>query len=213
VVVVLMVVYVFSFVDRQILNLLVTPIKADLEISDSQMSYLMGFSFAILYTVMGLPFGRIADSGNRIRLVAAGLAVWSVMTAGCGVARRYLQFLLLRIGVGVGEATLSPAAYSVITDLFPKQKLGRALSLYSMGIYFVSFPIGAAAAAIQNIMPNAMRGQASALYLFATNLIGLGIGPSAVAWCTDYLFRDEMMVGYSILIVGVSAHVIAVFAF
>jgi MFS family permease len=414
VVAVLMVVYIFSFVDRQILNLLVTPIKADLGISDTRMSYLMGFSFAILYAVLGLPFGRLADAINRRGLIAAGLVVWSLMTAGCGVARTYVQLLLLRIGVGVGEATLSPSAYSLITDSFPREKLGRALSLYSMGIYvgaglalvlgggvtawaaargpvaipwfgvihswqvvflviglgglvpllllltvreparrdvrmlvrangrrvvamvplrevtayiarnwrtvachhvgfailsfssyglgawapafmerthgwgiarigalfglhvivvgslgilaggwltdrlakaghtdatmrvglvasvawivpgmfyplvgngwlawffmatsyfFVSFPIGAAAAAIQNIMPNAMRGQASALYLFTVNLIGLGLGPSAVAWCTDLLFGDEQMLRYSLVLVGVAAHAIAAAAF
>ncbi len=414
VVAVLMVIYVFNFMDRMILNLLVTPIKRDLEISDTQMSYLMGFSFALFYTLFGFPMGRLADRVNRKSLIGAGLLVWTMMTAGCGLAKQYWHFLCLRVGVGVGEATLGPSAYSIIADYFPKEKRGRALSLYSYGIFlgaglavliggtvtewaakrgpismpivgtvfpwqivflivgvagipplvllltireperrgarystddqgqkvverlpykvvlaylgknrmtvlchhigfswlafssygvgawapafmerthgwgagrigvcfgshvifvgglgillggwltdsllrrghsdstmrvgliasilwipfgltyplvanewlcwalmaasyfFVTFPIGSAAAAIMNIVPNAMRGQATALYFFAVNLIGLGIGPSAVAWCTDYVFRDESLIGYSIIIVGVGAHAAAIVAF
>ena len=113
---VLMVAYVFSFVDRQILNLLVAPIRRDLGISDTQMSLLMGFSFAIFYTILGIPLGRLADRWNRRGLIAAGVVVWSLMTALCGLAQTYLQLFLYRIGVGVGEATLSPAAYSMIAD-------------------------------------------------------------------------------------------------
>lgn len=411
---VLFVIYIFSFMDRSILNLLVEPIKADLGISDTYMSYLMGFSFALFYAVFGLPLGRMADSMNRTRLIAVGLFLWTMATTGCGFARNYVQFLLLRFGVGVGEATLSPSAYSMITDYFPKAKLGRALSVYSMGIsvgsgmallvggvvtawaqsrgdidlgflgtirpwqlvflliglvgltpllllltvreplrrgvavrkaadgtetevkvslgevlryigrnwktvlthhlgfailsfsgygagawgpafmtrthgwesgqigllfglsgmifgalgivtggvmtdwllkrgrtdaamrvglaasilwvpagllyplvpnewaawvlmwpatFFGAFPWGAAPAAVQHIMPNKMRGQASALYLFVVNLIGLGIGPSAVAWCTDFYFHDDLKLRYSLVVVGVVAHVIAIAAF
>lgn len=132
---VLMVIYVFNFMDRTILNLLVAPIKKDLQISDTQMSYLMGFSFALFYTLFGFPIGRLADRANRKSLIGAGLFLWTMMTAGCGLARQYWQFLLLRVGVGVGEAALGPSAYSIITDCFPKEKLGRALSLYSYGIF------------------------------------------------------------------------------
>ena len=407
---VLVVVYIFSFIDRQILNLMVDFIKEDLSISDTQMSYLMGFSFALVYTFFGIPLGRLADSTSRRRLIAIGLFFWSLMTTGCGMASRYVQFLFLRMGVGVGEATLSPSAYSLITDYFPRHKLGTAISVYSMGIYIgsgmasllggfvvgfienrdsltlpivgdifpwqavffavglpgmlfvfliktikepirrgvkkiktasgelkavqvpigevlayvgknwrtflchnvgfallsfssygsgawvptffvrhhgwdysvvgkvygaivivfgtlgivcggmladrlakrgrldskmfvgfiaawiwfpvgisyilvpnpkvamailalsvftVSFPFGVAPAAIQEMMPNKMRGQASAIYLFVVNLIGLGIGPSAVAWMTDLVFKDDAKVGYSILAVSVTAHTIA----
>ncbi len=102
VVAILMVAYVFSFVDRQILNLLVGPIRADLGISDTQMSLLMGFSFAIFYTILGIPLARIADAKSRRGLIVAGIVVWSAMTALCGLAKHYWQLLLFRIGVGVG---------------------------------------------------------------------------------------------------------------
>jgi MFS family permease len=138
VVAVLMVIYVFSFVDRQILSLLVGPIRRDLGISDTQMSLLMGFSFAVFYTFFGIPLGRLADARSRRGLIAAGLVVWSLMTAGCGLAQRFWHFLLLRMGVGVGEAALSPAAYSMISDMFPRHRLATAISVYSTGIYIGS---------------------------------------------------------------------------
>ncbi|MGH7817376.1 MAG: spinster family MFS transporter [Candidatus Binatia bacterium] len=407
VVVVLMVAYVFSFVDRQILSLLVQPIRRDLEISDTQMSLLLGFSFAVFYSFFGILLGRLADSRSRRTIIVIGFSLWSLMTAGCGLARNFVQMLLLRMGVGVGEATLSPAAYSLIADYFPPERRATALGVYSIAIYlgsgfafllgglvlglatgqelwslpilgptqpwrvvffvvglpgillallvftvrepvrrglrlvkaadgtlktagqtplrevfayilenkrtvichnvgfalltlasygnsfwvptffirvhgwsasrigivygvlncvfgvlgvmaggrfadwlrergyrdanmrvaliaglcwlpfgalyllvpdargavlllapalfFSSAPWGVAAAAIQQMMPNAMRGQASALYLFTMNLIGLGLGPTAVALMTDYVFRNEQSVNFSILVVGVTA--------
>ncbi len=401
-----MLIYVFSFVDRQILSLLVGPMKRDLALSDTQVSLLMGTSFALFYSVCGIPLGRLADSRSRRLLIGVGLALWSLMTAGCGLARHYWQLLLLRMGVGVGEAALGPAAYSIITDSFPPGRLATAISVYSMGIYIgsglafllggivigavsgestlalpvvgairpwqlvffvvglpglaltlllftireperrglraaagatpaglplgevlaylrenwrtfvchnlgfallsfssygigawiptflqrthgmsprdagiwygaivmlagtagivsggrladwlaargrsdsklragcfaalaglpfgllfplvpsaelallalvptaftTSMPFGCAAAAIQQMMPNAMRGQASSLYLFVTNLIGLGLGPTAVALCTDYLFRDDAALRYSLLLVTTAAHLLA----
>jgi MFS family permease len=394
VVAVLMVAYVFSFIDRQILNLLVGPIRADLGISDTQMSLLMGFSFALFYTICGIPIGRLADSKSRRTLIAVGIFFWSLMTAACGTAKSYWQFFLYRMGVGVGEATLSPSAYSLIADYFPKESRATAISVYSMGIYigsglafllgglviqfagqddvtlplvgatrpwqliffilgiagilftfamytvreparqglsgatagvplgtvfaymkqnrravlchnfgfalmaftaygaaawiptffvrhhgwtaaeigmaygtvimifgtfgivaggrlsdwlarrghedanmrvgllaavcgipsgiafplvpdaymavtmvaistvFLSMPFGVAPAAVQEMMPNDMRGQASAVYLFVVNLIGLGVGPTAVALATDYVFKNDAAVGYSLLLVG-----------
>ena len=145
VVAILMVAYVFSFVDRQILNLLVAPIRRDLGISDTQMSLLMGFSFAIFYTILGIPLGRLADRWSRRGLIAAGVVVWSFMTALCGMAQTYVQLFLFRIGVGVGEATLSPAAYSMIADYFPPERRATAISVYSMGIYLgsgIAFLVG-----------------------------------------------------------------------
>ena len=401
-------VYIFSFIDRQILTLLVGPIRRDLGITDFQMSLLMGFSFALFYTFFGLPLGRLADSRSRRTIIAIGFAVWSLMTAGCGLARNFVQMLLLRMGVGVGEAALSPAAYSIITDSFPPKRRATAISVYSMGIYigsgaalivgglvsgvaaaqetwdlpivgatrpwqvvffivglpgvllatlmytvrepvrrgiktktgadgktrvaqvpmreFVAYlkqnwrtfvchnvgfallsfssygsnawiptffirthgwsgaqvgqvygwivaiastggivvggrladwmvergykdatmrvgaivaiawlpfgllyplvpdpywaaallvpsaflaaaPFGVSAAAIQQMMPNSMRGQASAIYLFVINLIGLGIGPSAVAAATDFVFEDDQSVRYSLVSVASFAHV------
>ena len=401
VVAILMVAYVFSFVDRQILNLLVGPIRRDLGISDTQMSLLMGFSFAIFYTILGIPLGRLADSWNRRGLIATGVVVWSLMTSLCGLAHTYWQLFLFRIGVGVGEATLSPAAYSMIADYFPPERRATAISVYSMGIYLgsglafllgglviqfavaqgavtlplvgdvrpwqvvffvlggsgivfslafllvreppragvdagssvpfgevvahlwrnrrtvlchnlgfamiafcsygaaawvpsffirtygwkagevgiiyglivmvfgcagivfggwltdrwlrqgrtdaalrvgicassaailggvyllpssgtfaavlmvpsifaLAMPFGAAPAAIQEIVPNQMRGQASAVYLFIVNLIGLGIGPTAVALVTDFVFADDLALRWSLLIVGTGANLAAI---
>jgi MFS family permease len=142
---VLTLVYVFSFIDRQILNLLVRPIRRDLGISDTEMSLLMGFSFAVFYTFFGIPLGRLADTRSRRTIIAVGFAFWSLFTAGCGLAKNFGQMLLMRMGVGVGEAALSPAAYSMITDCFPPRRRATALSVYSMGIYIgsgIAFIIG-----------------------------------------------------------------------
>ncbi|MCI0661408.1 MAG: MFS transporter [Acidobacteria bacterium] len=406
---VLTLVYVFSFIDRQILSLLVRPIRRDLGISEVQMSLLMGLSFAVFYTFFGIPLGRLADSKSRRTIIALGFAFWSIFTAGCGLARNYFQMLLLRMGVGVGEAALSPSAYSIIADYFSPKRRATAISVYSMGIYIgtglafiigdtvagfaaqqetwelpligptrpwqvvffivglpgillallmytvrepvrrgtrkidhhgksvvavvplkevtdylwlnrrtfichnvgfallsfssygstawiptffvrnhgwteaqagqvygwivaifgtlgvavggrfsdwlaergrrdatmltgfivslawlpfgmlypvvsspylaavlliptlfmASAPFGVAPAAIQQMMPNAMRGQASAIYLFVVNLIGLGLGPTAVASMTQYIFQDDQAVRYSLLIVATIAHLIA----
>jgi MFS family permease len=127
--------YIFSFIDRQILSLMVGPIKQDLQINDTQMSLLMGASFALFYTFFGIPLGRLADTRSRRALIAAGVALWSLMTAGCGLARTFWQLAACRMGVGVGEATLSPSAYSLISDYFPPEKRSTAISVYSMGIY------------------------------------------------------------------------------
>jgi len=135
---VLTLVFVFSFIDRQILNLLVGPIRRDLAISDTQMSLLMGFSFAVFYTFFGVIVGRLADAGSRRLLIAVGFVLWSLMTAACGLANSFSTLLLFRIGVGVGEATLGPAAYSLISDYFPPEKRATAMSVYSMGIYIGS---------------------------------------------------------------------------
>jgi MFS family permease len=399
--------YMFSFVDRQILNLLVGPIRRDLGISDTKMSLLMGFSFAVFYSFFGIPLGRLSDSKSRRTIIAAGMVLWSLLTAGCGLAKNYWHFLLLRMGVGIGEAALSPSAYSLISDYFPAENRATAISVYSMAFYigsgiafllgglvirfasaksgwsvpiigavrpwqliffivglpgvllalllytvreptrkgarvmkaadgravvaqvplrdviaymrengktffchhvgfallaFSSFgssawiptffirrygwtssqtgviygailcifgtlgivaggrvadwlaqrgfrdanmrvgliaalawiptgilfplmpngnlavalliptvflmgqPVGIAAAAILEIMPNVMRGQASALYLFVINLIGLGLGPTAVAMATDYIFHNDKAIHYSLVLVGILAH-------
>lgn len=127
--------YIFSFIDRQILNLLVAPVRRDLGITDTEMSLLLGFSFAIFYSVLGLPFGRLADSMSRPRLIIAGMLTWSLMTGGCGLVRSYWELFVLRMGVGIGEATLSPAAYSMISDSFPPAKRSVPFSVYTMATY------------------------------------------------------------------------------
>lgn len=391
--------YIFAYADRQILNLLVGPIRRDLGISDTQMSLLMGFSFVAFFTLFGIPAGRIADTRSRRTLIGCGMLLWSLVTAACGLARQFWHFLLLRMGVGLGEAALNPAAYSLIADYFPAESRAGALGVYGMGIYigsgvafiggglvvgwaeghaavmlpllgavrawqvvffivgiagalaaallitvrepprrevraaggvatprevwhhlrehratfgylsggfgllalsgfsaaawlptffirtygwsgarpglvqgvivlvfgsigvvaggrlsdrfarrgqsdapirvgflaalawlpagvlyplmpsgwwsaallapaafFLAWPFGVAPAAVQRITPNEMRGQMSALYLFAINVIGLGIGPTAVAALTDYVFRRDDAVRYSIVLVTVAAH-------
>jgi MFS family permease len=134
VVVVLTTAYVLSFLDRQILTLLVEPIKRDLGISDTQMSLLLGFAFAIFYTVLGIPIGRMADRYSRRLIIGVGITTWCAMTAMCGLARNYTQLFIARVGVGVGEATLNPSALSLISDYFPPTRRGRAISFYSMGV-------------------------------------------------------------------------------
>ncbi len=134
VVVILTLAYVISFLDRQILALLVSPIKRDLGISDTQMSLLLGLAFAIFYTVLGIPIGRLADRRSRRAIIAGGVTIWCLMTAACGLARNYTQLFMARIGVGVGEATLSPSALSLISDYFPRESRGRPISFYNMGV-------------------------------------------------------------------------------
>ncbi|MFV0645472.1 MAG: spinster family MFS transporter [Sphingomonadaceae bacterium] len=131
---VLMLAYVCAFADRTILGLLVDPIKRDLVLSDTQVSLLAGFAFALFYTVLGIPCGWLADRTNRPRLILYGVLVWSAMTALCGLARNFTHLFLARIGVGVGEATLSPATYSLLPDYFEREQLGLATSIYAMGI-------------------------------------------------------------------------------
>ena len=131
-------VYVFSFVDRQIFSLLVRPLRHDLHISDTQVSYLIGLGFVVFFALFGIPIGRLADIYSRRLIIALGLVTWSLFTAACGLAHTFPQMLLLRMGVGAGEAALSPAAYSLITDYFPRNRLATAISVYSMGIYIGS---------------------------------------------------------------------------
>jgi MFS family permease len=129
---------VSGFVDRQILSLLVIPIRRDLGISDTQMSLLMGLSFALFQTMLGVPIGRLADSHSRRTIIAAGVAAWSVMTVACGLARTYTQLLLARIGVGIGEAALQAPAVSLVTDYFPRARRATALSVYTLGTFLGS---------------------------------------------------------------------------
>ena len=132
-------VYIFSFVDRQIIGILSPSIKADLGLSDGQLGLLKGFGFALLYTVLGIPLAWLADRYSRIKIVSASLVLWSAFTALTGLAGSFLSMLLARIGVGVGEAGGSPPSHSIISDLYPKEQRASALGVYSLGI-----PIGIA---------------------------------------------------------------------
>lgn len=133
---VLILAYTFSFIDRQALTLMVGPIRETLHITDTQLSLLHGFAFALFYTVMGIPIGRMVDKQRRTWIITAGIVVWSVMTATCGLARNFTHMFISRIGVGVGEAALSPGAYSLISDYFPVKQRPQALSIY-MGAAYV----------------------------------------------------------------------------
>jgi len=134
----LFIAYTFSFLDRQVLGVLIGPIKEDLQITDFEFSLLQGVAFALLYAVMALPFGRMADTRNRKTIMSLGVFFWSLMTIGCGMAKNFTQLFVMRMGVGVGEATLSPSAYSTITDSFPRQKLTRSMAIYKAGTVFGS---------------------------------------------------------------------------
>lgn len=130
---VLMAAYALAFVDRQILSLLVEPVKRDLAITDTQFSLLSGLAFTLFYTVMGIPFAWLADRSSRRRLIMFSIGFWTLMTAACGMAGSFVSLFIARIGVGVGEAGLSPAAYSMIADNFPPAKRARPLGVYTIG--------------------------------------------------------------------------------
>ena len=127
--------YAISFVDRQIISLLVGPIKADLGLSDFEISLLMGLAFGLFYTLMGIPLGRAADKYNRRNLIVAGMSLWCLMTAASGLARNFFQLFLARLGIAVGEAALSPAALSMISDSFPEEKRTGPIGFYNSAIY------------------------------------------------------------------------------
>ena len=132
---VMFVVTVFSFIDRQILSILLQPIKDDLKISDTALGFLTGFAFAIFYTIAGIPLARLADRWSRRSLIAISLAIWSAMTALSGVARGFTDLALARIGVGIGEAGAGPAGTSLLLDYFPSHKRASVLSIWACGIY------------------------------------------------------------------------------
>lgn len=136
----LLAVYVLNFVDRSILGILAPAIRKDLHLSDTQLGLLGGTAFAIFYTALGIPIGRLADRYHRVRIVTGALALWSLFSSLTGLAQSFLQLFLARLGVGIGEAGGVAPSYSIISDYFPAQSRARALSVYSFGI-----PIGSAA--------------------------------------------------------------------
>ncbi|MEY4270194.1 MAG: hypothetical protein RLZZ58_1410 [Pseudomonadota bacterium] len=143
---VLVLVYFLNFVDRQIVSILVVDIQRDLGLSNSQMGFLGGAAFGVFYALFGVPLGRLADNWSRVKLLSVGLALWSAMTAFSGFAKNGTMLGLARMGVGIGEATASPSAYSLISDYFPKRQRATALAIYSSGLYLgsgVSLLIGA----------------------------------------------------------------------
>ena len=133
----LVVVYVFNFIDRSILGILVEPIKQDLGVNDTMMGFLGGIAFATFYTFLGIPIARLSDKGNRRNVLTVCLTLWSGATALCGLAASFFHLLIARIGVAVGEAGASPASHSMISDMFPPDRRATALGIYALGI-----PIG-----------------------------------------------------------------------
>ena len=142
---VLVIAYIFSFIDRQIFSMVVGPLRHDLQITDTQYSVLTGLTFVVFYTSFGILIGRLVDIYSRRTIICIGMALWSLFTTGCGIAATFPQMLLMRMGVGVGEAALSPAAYSLIVDYVPPKRMSTAISVYSAGIYVgsgLSFLVG-----------------------------------------------------------------------
>ena len=132
---VLLIVYVFNFIDRQIISILAEEIKADLGVSDAEIGFLYGTAFAVFYAVFGIPLGKLADTWSRKSLISLGLGFWSLMTALSGTARSFAALATYRFGVGVGEASATPAAFSMLSDYFPPKVRATVLSIYSSGIY------------------------------------------------------------------------------
>jgi predicted MFS family arabinose efflux permease len=135
----LVLVYTFNFIDRQIVGILAVPIKADLGLTDTQLGLMGGLAFALFYTLLGIPIAMLADRSNRTTIITVALVVWSAMTAVCGMAQNFWQLFLARLGVGVGEAGGVAPAYSLVADYFPPHQRARALGAYSFGV-----PIGSA---------------------------------------------------------------------
>ena len=159
---ILLIVYIFNFLDRQIVNILAEPIKTDLGLSDTQLGLLAGPAFAVFYALLGIPIARYADKDgtNRVRLIALALAIWSAMTAVCGLAQNFVQLLFARIGVGVGEAGCTPAAHSLISDSVAPEKRSSAIAFYGLGV-----PIGSLLGLIIGGIVNDLYGWRIALML------------------------------------------------
>lgn len=156
-VVVLTIAYILSFVDRYIFGLLIEPIKADFNLSDTEIALVGSVAFGIFYATMGLPLGYLADRKRRTWLLAAGIAVWSAATVACGLARNFWQLFIARMTVGAGEATLGPCAMSMISDSFPREKRGRPIAFYSMALSLgggLAWLVGGAVLAWANSVPN-----------------------------------------------------------
>ena len=176
--------YLFAVVDRQILNLMVQPIRQDLGITDTQISLLQGFAFVITFGLVGVVMGRFVDRGNRRMMIFFAMAIWCVATIFCGFAGSFIELFLLRMLVGVGEATLHPAAYSLIADYFPPERRGRAMGVYTMGGF-----IGAGLAMIVGALAILATGSTT------THLPLLGVVPG---WQAAFLFIGVPGIGITV---------------
>lgn len=176
----LLVVYIFNFVDRQILAILAGPIQADLGLSDTQMGLLGGIAFALLYSTLAVPLGWIADRTSRSWVITISLGVWSGFTALCGFAQGFWSIFLARLGVGIGEAGGVAPSYALISDYFPSEKRARALSIYSLGI-----PLGSATGVIAG-------GYIAATVDWRLAFIVVGLSGVLIAPLFKYLVRDPV---------------------
>ena len=167
---ILVVVYTFNFIDRQIVGILAVPIKEELLLSDTQLSLMGGLAFALFYTFLGIPVAWLADRFSRVWIMTVALTVWSGMTALCGLANNFIQLFLARLGVGVGEAGGVAPAYSLISDYFPPHQRARALSVYSFGI-----PIGSALGIVLGGILASILGWRAAFII--VGLAGVAIAP------------------------------------
>lgn len=182
--VILTLAHIVSFLDRQVLALLVEPIKRDLNINDTQMSLLLGLAFAIFYTIMAIPIGRLADRKSRRTIIIAGISAWCVMTAMCGLARNYWQLFAARIGVGVGEATLTPSALSMLSDYFPRDRRGAAIGFYNMGVSVgagIAFVVGGQVIGFVTNAPPVTLPIVGELYAWQTVFLVVGLPGLVVA--------------------------------
>jgi len=170
VLVILVVVYAFNFIDRQIVGILAEPIRTELQLTDTELSLLGGLAFAMFYTVLGIPVALLADRNSRSWIMTVSLALWSGMTALCGLATSFTHIFLARIGVGIGEAGGTAPAYSLLADYFPPHQRGRAMSIYAFGI-----PVGAAIGIVLGGILTTQMGWRYAFILIG--LLGVGLAP------------------------------------
>jgi MFS family permease len=174
----------FNFLDRQILALLVEPIKRDLGISDTQISLLIGFAFVTFYLAVGIPIARLADRSNRKLILGAGIAIWSLCTAACGLAGNFWQLALARAGVGLGESCNGPATYSILSDLFPKEKLAKAISVLNFGFMFGqggALVVGGSVVALVSTMPDLELPMLGRIHAWQTVFLAVGLPGLLVA--------------------------------
>lgn len=175
----LLIVYIFNFVDRQILSILAAPIQADLQLDDSEMGLLGGIAFALLYSTMAVPLAALADRTNRTWVITVSLAAWSGFTALCGLAQNFWQIFLARLGVGIGEAGGVAPSYALIGDYFPSERRATALSVYSLGI-----PIGSGLGVL-------LGGYIAATVDWRTAFFTVGLAGVAIAPIFKLLVRDK----------------------
>lgn len=194
VVILLMVVYTFNFLDRQLLSILSEPIRNELNLSYTQMGMLTGLSFALFYTTFGIPLAWLADRTHRVRLIAAALTVWSLFSMACGMATNFVSLALARIGVGIGEAGGSPPSYSLISDYFPPQQRGGALAIYALGVPFGT-ALGSAAGA-----------QIAALYGWRTAFLAVGIPGVLLAIALVLIVREPKRGRMDVMAEGKTTH-------